>query len=63
MTLQEAQAIAKIIATADGGCGPCVTGLAYLCEEAFPEFTWEIDTNRINPIVTVTEISPVGAKP
>ena len=53
MTLKDAEKVAKIIATADGGCGPCVTGLAYECEEAWPEFEWDVDTEGINPVVTV----------
>lgn len=38
MTVEEMQAIAKIISTADGGCGHCVRALIDEVNAAFPEF-------------------------
>lgn len=42
MTREEAEKIAAVIATADGGCGPCVSSLCELMSKAFPAFEWAI---------------------
>jgi hypothetical protein len=43
MTIEEAQRIAAIVATADNGCSNCVGALADQLKAAFPEFEWEIE--------------------
>ena len=43
MTIQEAEKIARIIVTADGGCRVCVQELASEMQEMFPEFEWIFD--------------------
>jgi len=40
MTLEEAQMIAKIIGTADGGCSHCVPALAAHLTREFPQFVF-----------------------
>lgn len=48
MTLDEARKVAKIAATADGGCRYCVADLLLQLQRAFPEFVWEdIANNRL----------------
>jgi hypothetical protein len=42
MTLEEAQQIGKIVATADGGCDGCARDLVKQLNEAFPSFEWEL---------------------
>ena len=42
MTLEEANKLAGIVGTADGGCEQCVGSLCYLLNESFPEFHWEM---------------------
>lgn len=41
MTLEEAEKVARVAETADGGCSHCVSGMAEELQEAFPEFIWE----------------------
>ena len=41
MTKDEAQIIAKIAATADGGCSVCVRGIAGYLMHFFPEHDWK----------------------
>lgn len=43
MTLDEAKKIAKIIATADGGCGWCAANLGALLNMEFPEFVFSVN--------------------
>lgn len=43
VTLEEAQTVAGIAATADGGCAICVAELTDRLQGAFPEFTWSVD--------------------
>jgi hypothetical protein len=50
MTLEEAEKIAKIASTADGGCGQCCTSLADQLNEAFPEYEWVWDDENYGPI-------------
>ncbi|MDP3938242.1 MAG: hypothetical protein Q8R92_08910 [Deltaproteobacteria bacterium] len=40
MTLDEAQKVASIVATADHSCSVCVGNLVDQLNEAFPEFYW-----------------------
>jgi hypothetical protein len=40
MTLDEAQKVASIIATADGGCSNWVCALIRECSQVFPKFDW-----------------------
>lgn len=40
MTMEEAEKLAAIIGTADGGCSTCVEDLARRAAIAFPEFRW-----------------------
>ena len=42
MTLEEAQTIALIAGTADGGCSTCVSNMLKRLNAAFPEFTFSI---------------------
>lgn len=41
MTLEEAQKLASIAITVDGGCLVCVHNVVEALNEAFPEFVWE----------------------
>ena len=41
MTLDEAKKVAAICSEADGGCSHCVSELAGMLQEQFPEFVWE----------------------
>lgn len=41
MTLDEAKLVAKVCATADGGCSVCVGNLAEKLNIVFPEFVWK----------------------
>lgn len=43
MTLDDANAVGAIVATADGRCSTCVGGLVHRLRERFPEFTWVIE--------------------
>lgn len=43
MTLAEAQAVGRIIATADSGCGYCIKDLAKRCRKQWPQFEWWVD--------------------
>lgn len=52
MTLKEAQTIAKIIDTADGGCCVCVRSLCEQMQEAFPMFTWSYPEDYADIVVT-----------
>ena len=45
MTLEEAQTIARIAGTADGGCATCVGHLMEQLNAAFPQFAWEFVAN------------------
>lgn len=58
MTDEEAEKIASIIATADGGCFVCVGELAEQLNEAFPEFVW---TPGERDVVTVTRALETAA--
>ena len=40
MTLEEAQEVAAIAVTADGGCGYCARDLLAKLQESFPQFVW-----------------------
>lgn len=55
MNLQEAQAIASICGSADGGCTVCVRSLVELLQEFFPEFEWIYDGKTCSDSVTVME--------
>lgn len=46
MTLDEAQAIGRIIAHADTGCEVCVSRLCEALNEQFPAFTWTYDETQ-----------------
>lgn len=43
MTEREAQQVAAILATADGGCSNCVERLVELMRRRFPGFSWTYD--------------------
>lgn len=45
MTLEDAQKIAMIVATADGGCPCCVDNLVKQLRPAFPDFRWGINAD------------------
>ena len=62
MTLEEAQTVAKICASADGGCGVCVEKLVLQLRDKFPEFGWEIDDDSYGEVVLVTERSRLATK-
>jgi hypothetical protein len=47
MTLEEAEKIATIAETADGGCPYCVGSIVEQLGEAFPEFQWNILGNDV----------------
>lgn len=40
MSEEEAEVVADIISTADGGCIVCVRSLAIQMKERFPQFDW-----------------------
>ncbi len=40
MTIEEAQAIADIMDTADSGCDVCARNLRKKAEKKFPQFSW-----------------------
>lgn len=40
MTIQEAIKVARIVASADGGCSTCCAYLVDSLNDLFPEFTW-----------------------
>ena len=42
MTLDEAQKLADIISTADGGCSDCVGDLIKRLNDSFPTFVFEV---------------------
>jgi hypothetical protein len=42
MTLEEANIVAQIAATADSGCSVCARDLLERLEKAFPEFEWKL---------------------
>lgn len=44
----DAQMLGEIISTADGGCGPCVKGLAVKILRAFPEIDREVFINALD---------------
>lgn len=46
MTLVEAQKVAAIVATADGGCSVCVRDLVEQLNETFKDFTWLYDEDQ-----------------
>lgn len=41
MTDEQAKKLAKILASADGGCGTCGMDLAAQMPDLFPQFNWE----------------------
>lgn len=46
MTREEAEKVAAIFATADGGCADCVHALAKVARKAFPGFPWVEMTDK-----------------
>lgn len=46
MTLDEAEKIAVICCTADGGCSVCVSNLEELLNTMFPEFVWTLNVSE-----------------
>jgi hypothetical protein len=77
MTIDDAQKIAKIIGTADGGCSNCVGDLVERLSKMFPSFRWIItdehqmeqpdwsedpeDTHQVGFVVLVEPRSCMGA--
>lgn len=52
MTLADAQKVAAVVATADGGCPRCARELTELLAEHFPAFAWEYDGVKGEVLVT-----------
>jgi len=57
MTLKNAIKVAKIIETAEGGCGGCINEAVRELEIEFPEFKWEI--KNIEGFNASIEVTPV----
>lgn len=57
MNIEEANRIAGIVGTADGGCVHCVGALVRSLNEDFPEFIWEMkDWGEANERIEVTTV-------
>lgn len=55
MTLKNAIKVAKIIETAEGGCGGCINEAVRELEQEFPEFKWEVENiEGFNATINVT---------
>lgn len=55
MTLASAVKVAKIIETAEGGCGGCINEAVRELEQEFPEFLWEVrNIEGFNATIEVT---------
>ncbi len=55
MTLKNAIKVAKIIETAEGGCGGCINEAVRELEQEFPEFKWEVkNIEGFNATIEVT---------
>ena len=64
MTLGEAQDLALIIGTADGGCHCCVEALCDKLNKAFPAFRW-VNTNKWDDdddAGLIVEVEPNGGE-
>lgn len=58
MTLEEAQAVADIVATADNGCSSCVGSLCRMLAQDFPQFTWTFHPDLLDRFLDDDEDSP-----
>ncbi len=55
MTLANAIKVAKIVETAEGGCGGCINEAVRELEKEFPEFKWKVKNIRgFNASIEVT---------
>jgi hypothetical protein len=55
MTLDEAKAVARIVETAEGGCGGCVNEAVLELNKVFPAFNWTIKgIDGFDPAIEVT---------
>lgn len=50
MTLDEAQRVGRIVATADGGCPYCACELLGHLAAEFPEFVWSYEDEEQPPL-------------
>ena len=57
MTLEEAEQVARVIATADDGCAVCVKDLVLHLRRVFPGFLWEYVNGQV--IVASTDAATV----
>lgn len=48
MTLEEAQAVGKVIELADNNCPICISDQLEALTSSFPEFTWEMRTRALD---------------